>query len=89
VKRTGDGISVTVADEGPGVDPGDLSRLFEPFFRGRNAATGGVGLGLPICRGIVEAHGGSIAASLGRTGGLCVTVVLPKCMAIEGGVHAT
>ena len=58
VERIGNGIELTVADEGPGVGPEELPHLFETFFRGKKAATGGVGLGLSICKGIVEAHGG-------------------------------
>jgi two-component system sensor histidine kinase KdpD len=77
VEKTSDGISITVADEGPGVPPEELPHLFETFFRGKNAAAGGMGLGLPICKGIVEAHGGRIVAYLTRTGGLSVTIVLP------------
>ncbi|MGA2641757.1 MAG: sensor histidine kinase KdpD, partial [Spirochaetia bacterium] len=46
VEKAGDGISITVADKGPGVDPEELPHLFETFFRGKKAATGGVGLGL-------------------------------------------
>ena len=81
VEKTGDGISVTVADNGPGVDPAELPHLFETFFRGKNAATGGVGLGLPICKGIVEAHGGRIIAYINRKGGLSVNIVLPGSFA--------
>jgi two-component system, OmpR family, sensor histidine kinase KdpD len=83
VEKAGDGISITVADNGPGVDPGELPHLFETFFRGRKAATGGVGLGLPICKGIVEAHGGTIAAFNNRKGGLSVNIVLPGSAAVE------
>jgi K+-sensing histidine kinase KdpD len=50
---------VTVADDGPGLPPGRADILFEKFTRGeRESATPGVGLGLAICRAIVEAHGG-------------------------------
>ncbi len=88
VEKAGDGISITVADKGPGVDPEELPHLFETFFRGKKAATGGVGLGLPICKGIVEAHGGTIAAFINRKGGLSVNITLPKSIAIEGGTPA-
>jgi len=81
VEKTSDGISITVADEGPGVRPEEVPHLFETFFRGKNAATGGVGLGLSICKGIVEAHGGRIVAFLNRQGGLSVTIVLPGSLA--------
>jgi two-component system sensor histidine kinase KdpD len=66
VEKIGNGVGFTVADEGPGVSPDELPHLFETFFRGKNAATGGVGLGLSICKGIVEAHGGRISAFVNR-----------------------
>jgi two-component system sensor histidine kinase KdpD len=89
VEKAGDGISVTVADRGPGVDPEELPHLFETFFRGKRAATGGVGLGLPICKGIVEAHGGTIAAFNNRTGGLSVNISLPGSIVVAGGMPAS
>ena len=64
-----------------GVDPGDLPQLFEPFFRtdrSRERKTGGVGLGLALCRRIVEAHGGTIVAELPDEGGLAVRFTLPS-----------
>ena len=57
------GIEVEVADTGAGLDPADRTRAFEPFYRGGNGearAGGATGLGLTICRAIVEAHGGRI-----------------------------
>jgi signal transduction histidine kinase len=89
VEKAGDGVSITVADKGPGVDPEELPHLFETFFRGRRAATGGMGLGLPICKGIVEAHGGTIAAFINRKGGLSVNIALPKSIAMEGEMPAS
>jgi two-component system sensor histidine kinase KdpD len=89
VEKAGDGITITVADGGPGVAPEELPHLFETFFRGKKAATGGVGLGLPICKGIVEAHGGSVAAYINRKGGLSVKINLPKSIAMEEGAPAT
>ena len=56
--------SIEVEDDGPGIPPGELERVFEPFYRGepsRNRETGGVGLGLPIARNILRAHGGDVA----------------------------
>lgn len=54
---------VTVRDHGPGLPPGEETRVFEKFHRGHNeAAQSGFGLGLTICRAIVEAHGGQISA---------------------------
>jgi len=61
-------VVVEVADRGPGIPPGEESRIFDKFYRGRLAREGGVGLGLTICRGIVEAHGGRIWAE-NRSGG--------------------
>ena len=80
VERIDRGISMTVADEGQGVAREELPHLFETFYRGRKAATGGVGLGLSICKGIVEAHGGRIAAFVNRAGGLSINIILPDCL---------
>ena len=77
VERKGRGVRITVADAGPGVPPEELPHLFDRFFRGSKAAAGGVGLGLSICKGIVEAHGGKITAYLNRKGGLSVSIFLP------------
>ncbi len=77
VERKGRGVRITVADAGPGVAPEELPHLFDRFFRGSKAASGGVGLGLSICKGIVEAHGGKITAYLNRKGGLSVSIFLP------------
>ncbi len=77
VERKGRGARITVMDAGPGVDPEELPHLFDRFFRGKKAAAGGVGLGLSICKGIVEAHGGKITAYINRKGGLSVSIFLP------------
>jgi len=53
---------VEVADQGPGLPPGEEGRVFEKFYRLQPDREGGVGLGLTICRGIIEAHGGRIWA---------------------------
>jgi signal transduction histidine kinase len=53
-------IALTIADDGPGIPPGDRERVFEPFFTSRRAS-GGTGLGLPITRSLLESHGGDIA----------------------------
>ncbi|MGA9868402.1 MAG: ATP-binding protein [Acetobacteraceae bacterium] len=73
-------LSVEVEDDGPGIPPGELDRVFEPFHRGepsRNRETGGVGLGLPIARNILRAHGGDVALANRPMGGLRATATLP------------
>ncbi len=68
-RSVGAELRVTVADNGPGIRPGQEEEIFNKFTRGvRESATTGVGLGLSICRTIVEAHGGTIVA-LNRAGG--------------------
>ena len=61
-------VVVEVADRGQGIPVGEEVRIFDKFYRAKPAREGGVGLGLTICRGIVEAHGGRIWAE-NRTGG--------------------
>lgn len=59
----GEAVRVTVEDTGPGLPPGDPQRLFAKFQRGRvESNAGGAGLGLAICRAIINAHGGRISA---------------------------
>ncbi|MBV8634144.1 MAG: two-component system sensor histidine kinase KdpD [Burkholderiaceae bacterium] len=69
---------VSVGDNGPGLPHGKEEMLFEKFARGeRESATTGVGLGLSICRAIVEAHGGMIRAGKSNLGGALFTFTLP------------
>ena len=73
-------VVIEVEDDGPGIPPGELERVFEPFHRGepsRNRETGGVGLGLPIARNIMRAHGGDVALSNRPMSGVKATVTLP------------
>ncbi len=73
-------VVVEIEDDGPGIGPMDMERAFEPFHRGepsRNRETGGVGLGLPIARNIMRAHGGDVTLSNRPSGGLKATVTLP------------
>jgi signal transduction histidine kinase len=75
------GVRVTVADNGPGVPETDLPRLFTAFARPVPATTTserGAGLGLALCRRIVERHGGMIWAERGGDGGLVVCFELPE-----------
>jgi two-component system, OmpR family, sensor histidine kinase BaeS len=79
--QSADGVVVVdVKDSAPGVPPSELERLFERLYRvesSRNRSTGGAGLGLTICRNIVEAHGGSITAESSPLGGLWIRIKLP------------
>src|SRR5262245_22638235 len=73
----GDKVMVAVEDHGPGFAPGDEARVFDKFFRGRVGGIRGVGLGLAICKAIIERHQGAITASNSPTGGAIVTFELP------------
>jgi len=71
-------IEVTVADAGPGIPRGLEERLFDKFYRASpEGAQSGVGLGLTICRAIVEAHGGTIRAENRAAGGAAFRFTLP------------
>lgn len=76
--REDDSVVVEVSDHGPGLDPGETEKIFEMFYRGRQKGReGGAGLGLPICRGIVQAHGGRIWAQNRPGGGVTFRFTLP------------
>lgn len=68
-------VEVTVADEGPGVLPVDAERVFEPFQKGAESRS--TGLGLAICRAVVEAHGGTISVRDTVGGGATFAFTLP------------
>ena len=68
-------VEISVSDDGPGVDPADRERIFEPYVR--SGKRPGLGLGLAICRRLVEAHGGTIQVGDRPEGGSCFTVRLP------------
>jgi signal transduction histidine kinase len=74
-------VSIVVADTGSGIAPEDIPRVTEPFFRAGDAYTsggsGGAGLGLSIARGLVEAHGGSLAIASKLGEGTTVTLKFP------------
>ena len=76
-----DGMAIVeVDDDGPGVSPADLERVFEPFYRGepsRNRGTGGIGLGLAVVRSLARAHGGDVTLANRPGGGLRASVRLP------------
>jgi two-component system sensor histidine kinase KdpD len=68
-RNDADCVEVSFRDHGPGLPIGSEQKVFEKFFRGAHIGVGGVGLGLPICKGILEAHGGSIRAETHAAGG--------------------
>jgi two-component system sensor histidine kinase KdpD len=76
----GSRIELEVVDEGPGIPPGDLERVFDKFYRvqAQDRQRAGTGLGLAICRGFVEAQGGQIEARNRRDrSGAILTVRIP------------
>ncbi|HEY5637673.1 MAG TPA: ATP-binding protein [Burkholderiales bacterium] len=74
-------LRILVRDHGPGIPPGELERVFEPFFRleaSRNRESGGSGLGLSIARNIARWHGGEVRLSNAPGGGLLAELRLPR-----------
>lgn len=75
---TGSVVRMTVSDDGPGVDPADMPFIFDRFYRAQGARSEpGAGLGLAICRALVEAHGGAIDVEAADGGGARLVVLLP------------
>jgi two-component system sensor histidine kinase KdpD len=72
-------VKVQVSDNGPGIAEREREKVFQEFFRGSraNKRDGGVGLGLPICRAVVRAHGGSIQIRERSGGGTTIEFTLP------------
>ncbi len=71
---------IAIRDQGPGIAPDRLPRIFDRFYRGpeaRRARPGGLGMGLAIARGIVQAHGGRLEASSAPGQGSCFQITLP------------
>lgn len=72
-------LRIDVSDEGPGIPVEERNRIFDMFFsisRGDRASKG-TGLGLPICRGMIGAHGGSVEPLTREGGGTIMRVILP------------
>ena len=87
LRRDGDRAVLAVADTGIGIPAEDSDRLFQRFFRARNAtdaAIPGTGLGLAICKGIVDAHGGDIAVESENGKGTTLRVSLPMTITTHG-----
>ncbi len=77
VTRDGQQVRIAVCDAGPGVPPGRLADIFEPFVRMPGAQCDGHGLGLAIARRVIERMGGQIQAHNRSEGGLSVEITLP------------
>ena len=78
-ERVGDGVAISVSDDGPGIPDEDLSRVFERFYRvekSRARDPGGTGLGLAIVKHLVELHGGTVRAENGPTHGARFTITI-------------
>lgn len=71
-------VRFEVEDTGPGLPQSREKSLFEPFVRGDNASGSGIGLGLATVKRLVEAHGGSIRATMGEAGGCLIEFELPE-----------
>ena len=79
--ETAAGVIVRVTDSGVGIPAGDAERVFEPFFRvdpSRSKQTGGYGLGLSICKRVMEAHGGTIAMERLSPRGTAFVLTFPR-----------
>lgn len=77
VKQTGDGIVFSITDEGPGIDPDYLDKIFDRYFRIPGSKSG-TGLGLAISKEFIEAHGGRIAVRSEKSKGSTFSFVLPS-----------
>lgn len=76
---------IAIADSGPGIDPGEIERIFEPYYRGKEAdALPGKGLGLAIARELIERMGGRIEAANRAVSGSLFVITLP--LAPAGGI---
>jgi PAS domain S-box-containing protein len=74
-------VLIKLKDSGPGIDPNDMGRIFDAFFTTKSK---GMGLGLAICRSIVEAHSGRLSASPAIPHGSLFHVILPRADAVGG-----
>ena len=75
--QEGQRLTIRVTDNGPGLTETERARIFEPFYRAGRSDTGGLGLGLAICRGLVRAQGGSISIESAPGKGATVSISLP------------
>lgn len=76
-RRIAGAIEISVHDDGPGIPEQSVPRLFDKFYRARSGAATGTGIGLAICKGLVEAHGGQITVESGPGRGATFRFTLP------------
>lgn len=81
-------VVVRVADEGIGLRPGTETRIFDAFARSHRDLGAGAGLGLALCRAVVERHGGTISAHTNEAGGTTITFSLPEADLDDASEHA-
>jgi two-component system sensor histidine kinase KdpD len=86
---TNDRLLISVSDRGPGIPTEATERLFEKFYHGDDRKTGGLGLGLSIARGLIEAHGGKLTAENRDGGGARFTISLPVRVTDINAMEAT
>ena len=72
-----DTLEIEISDNGPGFNPEDLERIFEKFYRPHGSKAGGLGLGLTIVKGVIEAHHGRIEVKNQDSGGAIITLSIP------------
>jgi signal transduction histidine kinase len=84
VNAARDGVRFSVSDTGSGIPAESLPRLFEPFWQGEGLRREGMGLGLTIARGIVDAHGGSITAQSEPNLGSTFEFIIPAASPLSG-----
>jgi two-component system, OmpR family, sensor histidine kinase KdpD len=78
-ESNGNSVMISVADQGPGIDALEQGMIFDKFYRGKDqrAVVQGTGMGLPIARAIVEAHGGTISVTSQANHGSVFSFTLP------------
>jgi two-component system, OmpR family, sensor histidine kinase KdpD len=85
-RRAGDGVELRVVDHGPGIPGPERERVFDQFYRlkGGGKRPEGTGMGLAICRGIAQAHGGTLRAETTPGGGATFVLTLPAAARLDG-----
>jgi len=86
---TNENLLISVSDRGHGIPPESTERLFEKFYRGDDRKTGGLGRGLSIARGLIEAHGGTLTVENRDGGGARFVIKLPVRVTNMNGMETT